>query len=260
MSRKPAVDANAPAIILVDLNESPPNAGWFDRATAKAARKLADHYKCHVFSGDQVAVKDVADRIQQGRVDDDRLSLASVSAEVAEELRRLVEPPASQDEAAAHSTDPDDVSAMAADLAQADRDGLGNLSEQELGAVQDALPGDPTFAVSGSADASEVALTSSGNQGSGSLGESAASGTAINLRDPSSDSSAASDSDAWSRLSVGALVLAADLDKKGEPDCWYEAIIVRITPATFILRFRDYPRDGLLARTRRHVALLHPAP
>jgi hypothetical protein len=54
-------------------------------------------------------------------------------------------------------------------------------------------------------------------------------------------------------------VLAADLDRQGAPEAWYEAIIVRAEGREFVLRWRDYPRDGLLTRTREQIAILPPA-
>ena len=72
----------------------------------------------------------------------------------------------------------------------------------------------------------------------------------------SSDSAA---SGLWDELQPGALVLAAELDRQGAPECWYEAIVVKSGGAEFTLRWRDFPREGLLTRTRRHIAILHPA-
>jgi len=66
-------------------------------------------------------------------------------------------------------------------------------------------------------------------------------------------------SDDWSELQAGALVLAADLDRYGAAEAWYEAIIVRIEGREFVLRWRDFPREGLLTRTRRHIAIPCPA-
>ncbi len=64
--------------------------------------------------------------------------------------------------------------------------------------------------------------------------------------------------DVWSMLTPGSLVLAADLDRQGVPEAWYEAEIVSLEGPEITLRWRDFPRDGLLSRTRRHIALLHP--
>ncbi len=66
-------------------------------------------------------------------------------------------------------------------------------------------------------------------------------------------------SDDWSGLQAGALVLAADLDRYGAAEAWYEAIIMRIEGRELVLRSRDFPREGLLTRTRRHIAILCPA-
>jgi hypothetical protein len=63
----------------------------------------------------------------------------------------------------------------------------------------------------------------------------------------------------WSSLTAGTLVLAADLDRQGAPEAWYEAYVVSIEDDTLMLRWRDFPREGILSRTRKHVALLHPA-
>jgi len=65
--------------------------------------------------------------------------------------------------------------------------------------------------------------------------------------------------DLWSMLKPGLFVLAADLDRQGVPEAWYEAEIVSLEGPEITLRWRDFPRDGLLSRTRRHIAILHPA-
>ncbi len=65
--------------------------------------------------------------------------------------------------------------------------------------------------------------------------------------------------DVWETLKPGMLVLAADLDRQGKPDAWYEAQIVSLEGPEIRLLWRDFPREGLLSRTRRHIAILHPA-
>jgi len=84
--------------------------------------------------------------------------------------------------------------------------------------------------------------------------------------DASPDSSAELDqlsghtsSDAWGELQPGAHVLAASLDRFGAAEAWFDAIIVRIEGSEFVLRWRDFPRSGLLTLTRRHIAILPPA-
>lgn len=85
-------------------------------------------------------------------------------------------------------------------------------------------------------------------------------------RDASADSgddeqarlSGRAESDDWTELQAGALVLAADLDRYGAAEAWYEAIIVRKEGRELVLRWRDFPRDGLLTRTRRHIAIPCP--
>ncbi len=62
----------------------------------------------------------------------------------------------------------------------------------------------------------------------------------------------------WTSLAVGTLVLAADLDREGAPEAWFEAYIVSVGDNELQLRWRDFPREGLLTRTRKHIALLHP--
>lgn len=63
----------------------------------------------------------------------------------------------------------------------------------------------------------------------------------------------------WEDLKPGMLVLAADLDRQGKPEAWYEAEIVSLEGPEIRLAWRDFPREGLLLRTRRHIAILHPA-
>jgi len=62
----------------------------------------------------------------------------------------------------------------------------------------------------------------------------------------------------WHNLAVGDLVLAAGHDRYGAPDSWHEAIITGRVGDQFVLRWRDYPLDGQVKRSRHHVALLHP--
>ncbi len=65
--------------------------------------------------------------------------------------------------------------------------------------------------------------------------------------------------DAWEALKPGMLVLTADLDRQGRPEAWYEAQIVSLEGTEVRLLWRDFPREGLLLRTRRHIAILAPA-
>jgi len=76
--------------------------------------------------------------------------------------------------------------------------------------------------------------------------------------EPSSGGSDDEDS-IWSGLQAGTLVVAADLDRFGAIDAWYEATLVRREGREFVLRWRDFPREGLLTRTQRHIAILPPA-
>jgi hypothetical protein len=62
----------------------------------------------------------------------------------------------------------------------------------------------------------------------------------------------------WNDLAVDSLVLAADLDRQGTPDGWYEAAIIAVDGDTFLVRFRDYPEEGTIKRQRHHIALLYP--
>ena len=62
----------------------------------------------------------------------------------------------------------------------------------------------------------------------------------------------------WDALKVGDLVLAADLDRKGVPEGWFEAVITAVDGDTFLVRFRDYPQEGTAKRLQHHIALLYP--
>lgn len=221
--KKTDPDSAPPPLIIFDPADGQMHAAAFDKAMAKTARHLAKRYKCHIATGDDAALSDLATRLMPGRIEENRLLLASVPEDVAAELRRLIEP--EPEENATTPVDPDEnIEAMSDDLRQAEADGLGPLSTDDVISLQSADP------VSEGSETANAPLA----------GDVPA--------------------DPWDKLAVGNLVLAADLDKRGEPESWYEAVIVRITPASFILRFRDYPKDGLLARTRKHVALLHPTP
>ena len=302
--------AGQPPLIIADPADGQMHAGTFGKTDAKIARRLAKRFKCHIVIGDDEALHDLAARVHPGRVEDGRLMLATVTEEVAAELRRFMEPmPLDEDGHDAAVDFGEDLPAMTRDLGEADRDGLGSLSADEVASLVGFDDGDAGITDIGRSDqegsastetvlashstaerthaADEVlnlrgfevggasvektgaALVASGaanapdtstdyTQTAGPSNRSAHAGEAPSSGEDAWDGKPAPD--LWDALAIGDTVLAADLDRKGEPECWYEAMIVRITPASFILRFRDFPRDGLLARTRRHVALLHAAP
>ena len=52
------------------------------------------------------------------------------------------------------------------------------------------------------------------------------------------------DADAWTDLELGTLVLAADLDKLGVPQAWFEAILIKREGPEFVLRWRDFPANA----------------
>jgi hypothetical protein len=53
-------------------------------------------------------------------------------------------------------------------------------------------------------------------------------------------------------------VLAADLDKAGEPDGWYEATIMKIEDGVYVIRWVYEPELGFLRLQRQHIALMYP--
>ncbi len=60
----------------------------------------------------------------------------------------------------------------------------------------------------------------------------------------------------WSEIGVGDLVLAEDPIPN---DGWYEAIVLEaVDTDQFKLRFRDYPEEGIVVRSRKQLALLSP--
>ena len=62
----------------------------------------------------------------------------------------------------------------------------------------------------------------------------------------------------WDELTVGRLVLAAELNRKGLPDGWSEAVILAVLPRGYTLHWRDFSEDGLIRRTRNLISLLYP--
>ena len=61
----------------------------------------------------------------------------------------------------------------------------------------------------------------------------------------------------WDTLKITDYVLAAHLEN-GEPEGWYEAIIIKIEGPTYTLRWAYAPEEGLIRVQRRHIALMLP--
>jgi hypothetical protein len=58
----------------------------------------------------------------------------------------------------------------------------------------------------------------------------------------------------WDEIRVGSLVLAYDPTNEG----WYEAIVLMPHGDRWLLRWRDYPEEGNMARGRSEIALMDP--
>jgi hypothetical protein len=65
---------------------------------------------------------------------------------------------------------------------------------------------------------------------------------------------AASRPDSWDNIQVGNLVIAHESPEDG----WWEAIVVAVENDQLLLRWRDYPRQPCVRRSRFEVALLPP--
>jgi hypothetical protein len=62
----------------------------------------------------------------------------------------------------------------------------------------------------------------------------------------------------WDTLKPCDLVLAADLDKNGEPDGWYEATIMKIENGVYVVRWYYEPTMPFVRLRRQHIALMYP--
>jgi hypothetical protein len=58
----------------------------------------------------------------------------------------------------------------------------------------------------------------------------------------------------WEEIRIGSLVLAYDPPNEG----WYEAIVIMPHGDQWLLRWRDYPSEGTVARGRPQIALMYP--
>jgi hypothetical protein len=58
----------------------------------------------------------------------------------------------------------------------------------------------------------------------------------------------------WDEIRIGSLVLAYDPKNEG----WYEAIVIMPHGDQWLLRWRDYPSEGTVARGRPQIALMYP--
>jgi hypothetical protein len=62
----------------------------------------------------------------------------------------------------------------------------------------------------------------------------------------------------WDTLKPSDLVLAADLDKNGEADGWYEATIMKIENGVYVVRWYYEPTMPFVRLQRQHIALMYP--
>ena len=62
----------------------------------------------------------------------------------------------------------------------------------------------------------------------------------------------------WDTLKPTDIVLAAWLDKAGDPDGWYEATIMNIQNGVYTLRWLYNGKELLVRLKRQHVALMFP--
>ncbi|MBL0406151.1 hypothetical protein JKG68_19495 [Microvirga aerilata] len=58
----------------------------------------------------------------------------------------------------------------------------------------------------------------------------------------------------WDEIRIGSLVLAYDPVNEG----WYEAIVLMPHGDQWLLKWRDYPSEGTVARGRSQIALMYP--
>jgi hypothetical protein len=63
---------------------------------------------------------------------------------------------------------------------------------------------------------------------------------------------------AWSTLTAGTRVLALYLDKRGNPEGWWEAEIVHVKGGRFFITWCDEPNSGVVIRDREQIALMLP--
>lgn len=62
----------------------------------------------------------------------------------------------------------------------------------------------------------------------------------------------------WNTLKPTDVVLAAFLDRSGEPDGWYEATIMKVENGIYTLRWLYEPQLGFIKLQRQHIALMFP--
>jgi len=60
----------------------------------------------------------------------------------------------------------------------------------------------------------------------------------------------------WAEIKVGSLVIAQETFADG----WWEAIVTEVGPDKVTVRWRDYPRQPPISRTKKEVAFLAVAP
>jgi hypothetical protein len=63
---------------------------------------------------------------------------------------------------------------------------------------------------------------------------------------------------AWNAITPGTRVLALYLDKRGNPDGWWEADVVHIRRGVFFVTWSDDPDAGVVMRQRDQIALILP--
>jgi len=62
----------------------------------------------------------------------------------------------------------------------------------------------------------------------------------------------------WDALKPTDIVLGKYFDKWGDPEGWWEAVIIDIQNNTYTIRWVDEPETGFVRLPRKHVALMFP--
>ena len=234
------------AVIIATLSDKPNRtAAVFKNELATEAMRLAKAQGYIVIEVQTDAAKATASLLEFGRIDNGSVRLFAITAAARPKIEALI---AAQKSATANAArPPDQPNAKEAAKAPAQSpSGVASAQATSTPSTAPVAPAKPQPDAAPVDTAAAAPLSASKTQPE----------SAPVAAPPSPPKLTAA---LWEQLKIGDVVLAAELDQKGKPDGWYEAIITHIDKTHFEMRWRDYPSNPKIRLPRDLVALMRPS-
>jgi len=229
MSSSLNLAANSAAIIVFGQLKSAkaPEGAWFRGENVEEVRKLARQLGYSAVAVTADFDKAILTKLKEGQLKSGAMLLGSIDAETLDRISRLF--PSAQ--------------ATASTAASARVDAGPAKNEAGAMAAQAAATNKPKEGELRASSGAEVAAQSR-SHATPSAGDGAAKSAAE-----------AQSSKKPLRLEPGQKVLSCEFDKHGEPDSWWDGVIIRAEDGAYLIRWRDFPKEAHVRRVPEHIAI-----